>query len=184
MTWARPSLPPLRTVLAAALNPPPWGRIPRLKRQSCPSERSKAVYIDMKSKEGSEGGRSHIISPALIPRGFAPGPSVTPRSRSCAVYSPKWPIPMDQSDASGLKVPAALEGATGCPFPCVGHRGGRGERRLDGDATSGPLRFGHLVLALLSYGVLNKYKESLALLSSIRLHDGVEPSDFHQSSIK
>lgn len=81
------------------------------------------------------------------------------------------------------------------PVPCRGARGrcrpagprvssGRGKRQLDGRAARAPPRSGHLVSALPSSNILNKYKESLALLGSIRFDDGVEPSDFHQSSIK
>lgn len=81
------------------------------------------------------------------------------------------------------------------PVPCRGPRGrcrpagprvspGRGKRQLDGRAARAPPRSGHLVSALPSSNILNKYKESLALLGSIRFDDGVEPSDFHQSSIK
>lgn len=130
------------------------------------------------------------------------GPSVTLPSCSCIFYRPNQPIPLDQSDASDLKLPdptpCSAGRGRGTAVPAGGHAcrpgrarsgpaggsRGRGKRQLDGNETSASLRFGHLVSALLSSDILNKYKESLALLSSIRLHDRVEPSDFHQSSIK
>lgn len=114
--------------------------------------------------------------------------SVNP-SRSAPCLRIKTPSPHSLSLSKGpweVRVPLT-------PPPAHTHTGtrvspgrsrGRGKRQLDGNKSSASLRFGHLVLALLSSDILNKYKESLALLSSIRLHDGVEPSDFHQSSIK
>jgi len=83
-------------------------------------------------------------------------------------------------------LPAALAGSLGPPRPPApgGTRVCRAGSVGSGNENPAPLRFGHLVAAFPSSDILNKYKESLALLGSIRLRDGVEPSDFHQSSIK
>lgn len=145
----------------------------------------------------SRGARGHRGE-----RSPRPGPSVALPSCPCIFYRPNQPIPLDQSDASDFKLrgpaPRRAGRGRGAAVPprghaCrpggarsgpAGHSRGRGKRPLDGNEASASLRFGHLVSALLSSDILNKYKESLALLSSIRLHDRVEPSDFHQSSIK
>lgn len=110
--------------------------------------------------------------------------SVNP-SRSAPCLRIKTPSPHSLPPSKGpweVRVPLTPPPAGTRVSP--GRSRGRGKRQLDGNKSSASLRFGHLVLALLSSDILNKYKESLALLSSIRLHDGVEPSDFHQSSIK
>lgn len=208
---ARPSLPPLRAVRRCSGKISP-GITSSGSAQRCSTETSEAVERNIESK-GVRMLRAvptpHPSGPARVGARGSPGersprlgPLVTLPSCSCIFYLPNQPIPLSQSRASDFKPPV--------PTPCLAGRGrgaavpprghacrpgrarsgpaapshGRRKRPLDRNETSASLRFGHLVSALLSSDILNKYKESLALLSSIRLHDRVEPSDFHQSSIK
>lgn len=160
-----------------------------------------------RSRSLPPGSPPHPASPEGAGTGIrARAPRDTPDLVVNNFYSPNQPIPLRRRDVSHLTPPSRPTPCRPrrgrgtpvvvCPAPPIpagtrvspGQRGerpgGRGKRQLDGNKTSASLRFGHLVPALLSSDILNKYKESLALLSSIRLHDGVEPSDFHQSSIK
>lgn len=118
-------------------------------------------------ESGALGDSAELPAHILGPKSANPS-----RSERCLGFQSPWP--------------RSLAGAVGRPSPTRDTRGcpGRGKRQLGRNETSASPRFGHLVSALLSSDILNKYKESLALLSSIRLHDRVEPSDFHQSSIK
>lgn len=155
------------------------------------------------SISNQSGGRSYSLSPST------PTPSHAPRGRPGRGGSGEGSPARTRRDSPELVVrilqfksanpsrsARCLRSKTPSPHSLRAGRG-RGtpwgtrvspERRVgwesNGNQTSPSFRFGHLVWALLSSDILNKYKESLALLSSIRLHDGVEPSDFHQSSIK